>query len=125
MNISRRQFSLTAVLLVAFLCGCKPVAAPLPAGAVNTVDAQINAILQAGHAAVVQYDADVKAGFAPTAAYQTIMTNLTNALNLADPLYQSYHGTLISAPATAEPDSLVTATAQVQNLLGQIPGTVK
>ena len=79
MNISRRQFSLTAVLLVAFLCGCKPVAAPLPAGAVKTVDAQINAILQAGHAAVVQYDADVKAGFAPTAAYQTIMTNLMEA----------------------------------------------
>jgi hypothetical protein len=123
MEMTRRRWILAFVLGLA-LTGCKTVSAPLPTGAINTVDAQINAILQAGHAAVVQYDADVAAGFAPTAAYKAILSNLTNALNIADPMYQSYHATLMTAPSTAEPESLVTATAQVQNLLGQIPGTV-
>jgi len=118
-----RIFCITACALI-LMCGCKTASAPLPAGAVNGLDAQVNAILQAGHAAVVQYDADVKAGFSPVPAYASIMSNLTTALNTADPLYQAYHAQLVSAPQTAEPAQLVTATAQVQSLLNQIPGSV-
>lgn len=107
------------------LVGCvHNVTAPLPAGAVNGVDAQINAILQAGHAAVVQYNTDVSSGFVPSVAYKAIMTNLTTALNVADPLYQGYHVTLMTAPQTAEPQSLVMATANVQSALNQVPTAV-
>lgn len=112
------------VIVAVLLCGCKPATTPLPTGAINTVDAQINAILQAAHAAEVQYSADVTGGFVPTAAYAALMGQLKTALNTADPLYIAYHQQLTTSPLTAEPAQLVTATANVQTLLGQIPGTV-
>ena len=59
------------VLFPVVLTGCKP--APLPQGAYTAPDAQINEDLQAAHAALLQYSADVKSGaHVPTAQERII-----------------------------------------------------
>jgi hypothetical protein len=108
----KKLFSL--LLVVPLVVGCAVKAnAPLPQNAVNATDAEINAILQAAHAAVVQYDNDVAAGFVPSAALKTAVSQLTNALNIAQPLEQTFHTTLQSNPGAAEPPALSTAVSQV------------
>lgn len=111
----------TLGLAIGWMTGCKAsVAPPLPPGAANQLDAQINEVLQAGHAAAVKYESDVTAGFNPSAAFKATMTQLVNALNIADPLYQTYHATLATNPAATEPPALSAAVTSVSNSLTQI-----
>ncbi len=100
--------------ILAFPLGCIHKPQPLPAGAINQVDAGINSVLQSGHAAVVQYQSDVANGFKPTPLFAQTVLGLTRALNYADPLYQAYHETLKSNPGAPEPPALATAVSQVQ-----------
>lgn len=116
------------VLLCAFLgfglgwaMGCKPASAPLPAGAINAVDAQTNADLQAAHAYVAQWEADVKAGkYTPSSQEKAIFNNLVTGLNTADPLYQSWHTALASQPNTGEPANLSAAVTAIEQNLAQL-----
>lgn len=108
----KKLFSLLLVIPLAIGCAVK-ANAPLPRNAVNATDAEINAILQAAHAAVVQYNTDVAAGFVPSATLKSAVSQLTNALDIAQPLEQTFDATLRTNPAAAEPAALSTAVSQV------------
>ena len=116
------------ILLVAFLlipmAGCKP--APLPQGAYTAPDAQINEDLQAAHAALVQYAADVKSGaHVPTAQEKVVVNKLIDAVNIADPAYQSYHAALAANPTAPEPAALIAALANVASNLSALEALIK
>jgi hypothetical protein len=123
----KRIISITAVCLMAIcLFGCKAANTPLPAGAINAVDAQINANLQAAHAAVVQYEADVAAGkHTPDATEKAVVNKLIASLNFADPLYQNYHAQLAANPAAGEPQQLADALTDVSQNLSAIQSLVQ
>ena len=121
----KRFAALASLALVLTLAGCKPANAPLPTGAINATDAGLNANLQAAHAAVVQYEADVTAGkHTPTAQEKAIVNDLITALNTADPLYQSYHAALVANPGAGEPANLAAALAAVTANLGQLQALI-
>lgn len=122
---------------IVVLEGCaaqKPV--PLPIGAINAVDAGINANLQAAHAAVVQYEADVTAGkHTPDATEKVIVNKLVASINVADLLYcgpvngqcapSSYHAQLVANPSVGEPQQLIDALAAVAANLTAIQSIVQ
>lgn len=107
--------------LVVVLCflpmmqGCaKQVNAPLPAMAVDQVDATVNSILQPAHAfaarlsaAVLSTDPQVHIELTPV--QKSILVKLNQALNVADPLEQAYH----AQPTSISAAQLQTAAAQV------------
>ena len=112
------------VLFPVVLTGCKP--APLPQGAYTAPDAQINEDLQAAHAALVQYAADVKSGaHAPTAQEKAIVNKLIDAVNIADPAYQQYHAALAANPTAPEPAALIAALANVASNLSALEALIK
>ena len=114
-----------AVALSFGMAGCAPKNQPLPTGAVNAVDAQLNANLQAAHAAVLQYEADVAVGkHTPDATEKAIVNKVIVALNTADPLYQSYHAALVANPAAGEPQKLIDALAAVTTNLNALQALV-
>lgn len=117
-----KKFAIASILSFGMLTGCihQPVSAPLPAGAINATDASLNEVLQAGHAAAVQYGTDVANGFVPSPALKTAMAALISALNIADPLYQSYHNLLQTQPGAGEPAALASAVVQVSQALATI-----
>ena len=123
----KRFTFLASLALVMFLfVGCKAVNTPLPTGAINAADASINANLQAAHAAVAQYEANVIAGkHIPEATEKAIVNKLVAALNTADPLYQSYHAQLVANPAAGEPQQLVDALLAVTQNLSAIQSLVQ
>ena len=106
--------------------GCKTTPAPLPTGAINAVDAVLNANLQAAHAAVVQYEADVTAGtHTPTASEKSVVNTLIVSLNTADPLYQSYHAALVADPTAGEPAQLAAAVTAVASNLSALQALIQ
>lgn len=108
------------------LAGCKAVNAPLPAGAVNNVDATINESLQAAHAYVAQWQTDVASGkHVPTATEKTIVGQVVTDLNIADPLYQQFHTALAANPAAGEPANLAAALAAVTSDLANLVNAAK
>ncbi|HVW78502.1 MAG TPA: hypothetical protein VHB45_12875 [Alloacidobacterium sp.] len=118
-------FVLCAALSLS-VAGCAhQVNAPLPKGAINSIDAQTNAVLQAGHAAAAQYEADVKAGFVPSGTLKAAVAQLVNALNVADPLYQTWHSVLQSDPGAAQPAQLASSVSQVSSSLATITSAAK
>ena len=119
---------LAVALLVAFLlvpmAGCKP--APLPQGAYTAPDAQTNEDLQAAHAALLQYSADVKNGtHVPTAEERVVVNKLIDAVNIADPAYQQYHAALAANPSAPEPAALIAALANVASNLSALEALIK
>jgi hypothetical protein len=108
------------------LAGCANKTAPLPNGAINAADAGLNENLQAAHATVLQYEADVTAGkHVPDATEKVIVNKVIAALNVADPLYQQWHTTLQANPAAGEPQQLIDAVAVVTTNIGAIQALVK
>lgn len=100
-------------ILVLFSGCAHNVNTPLPQGAINQPDAETNAVLQAGHAAADRYETDVKNGFVPSASLKVAVANLVKALNIADPLYQAWHATLLTNAAAPQPAALPSAVSQV------------
>lgn len=88
------------------IAGChKPM--PMPTGAINATDAAINENLQALHAGVLQYKADVAAGkHTPTNNEKVLLNKIILTLNEADGIYQSYHNALKADPTLGEPAEL-------------------
>ena len=110
----------TLVLAAAMMAtvGCKTVTAKLPVGAVDTVDATANEILQPAHAfaltitnAVLSTDPNVHIEL--TAAQKAILVDLNKSINIADTLEIAYHAHPTAANATV----LQAATATVQTNL--------
>jgi hypothetical protein len=107
------------------MSGCAHhAAAPLPAGAISSADAQINAGLQAAQAGLKQYEADVcnpapsvacSPKHTPTDAEKAIVNDLINGYNAAYPIYQAWHAQLVIDPNTPEP-------SQLANLLVALAG---
>ncbi len=123
-----KRIVIAAVLALATLgmYGCKAANTPLPANAVNAVDAGINENLQAAHAAVAKYQQDVAAGLhTPTPTEKLAVNALINTLNVADPMYQNYHATLKLNPAAGEPAELIAAVNAVTNNLSSLIALVK
>jgi hypothetical protein len=115
-----------AVALSFGMAGCAPKNQPLPTGAVNAVDAQLNANLQAAHAALVQYEADVTAGkHVPSADEKALVNKFIVSLNTADVLYQSYHAALVANPASGEPQQLIDALTAVTTNLSALQAFVR
>ena len=117
---------LIATVIACFLAGCKPATTALPAGAVNSVDATINESLQAAHAYVAQWQADVASGkHVPTAAEKTAIGQVVTDLNIADPLFQQFHAALVANPGAGEPANLAAALAAVTSDLANLVSAVK
>jgi hypothetical protein len=123
-----KKLALLSVFLALplLMSGCKATVTPLPAGAYSPVDAQINEDLQAAHAALVKYSADVQSGaHVPTAGEKVAVNKLIDAVNIADPAYQRYHAALAANPAAPEPAALIAALADVASNLTAIEALVK
>ena len=123
----KRFTALASLALVMFLfVGCKAVNTPLPTGAINAADAGLNANLQAAHAALVQYEADVASGqHVPDATEKAIVNKVILSLNTADSLYQSYHAALKLNPGAGEPAELVSALAAVTTNLQALQALIQ
>ena len=125
------KYTLLCIALV--LAGCKTASAPLPTGAINSVDATINESLQAAHAYVTQWQTDVACKVAstactphtPTAAETTLMGKVATDLNIADPLYQQFHTALAANPGAGEPANLAAALAAVTSDLANLVNAAK
>jgi hypothetical protein len=135
----KRIAILAGLALALCMTGCKAANIPLPAGAINATDASLNTNLQAAHAGLVQYQADVASGkHTPDATEKTIVNKVIVSLNLADLLYcgspavgspcapASYHAQLVANPAAGEPQQLIDAmlavTANLSALQTMIQG---
>lgn len=95
--------------------GCQKKTAPLPKNAVTSLDGTFNADLQAAHAAIVQYETDVKAGVHKATPEEKAAVNvLIRAVNVAQPLEIAYHQALLSNPALVPPAELNAAMSNVQ-----------
>jgi hypothetical protein len=86
-------FALATCLALLFIAGCaKQVTAPLPAGALNTFDADSYRVLSDAHAAIQSIRDDAAAGKITLNAGQKVVVNHVIADdNTADHLYQAYH----------------------------------
>lgn len=106
---------LTAVACLCLVTGCKTVNAPLPALAVDQIDAEANTILQPAHAFAARLSAavqstDPQVHIELTSSQKSILVALNKALNIADPLEQAYH----NQPTSNAASQLQAATAKVQ-----------
>jgi hypothetical protein len=105
---------LVAVASLCLMTGCKTVQAPLPAMAVDQVDADANSILQPAHAFAARLTAavqstDPQVRIELTASQKSILIALNQALNVADPLEQAYH----AQPTSNAASQLQAAAANV------------
>jgi hypothetical protein len=117
------------LIILAAALGCSHKLAPLPTGAINSVDAQINADLQAAQAGLKQYEADscnpapvtpCTPTHTPTTAEKAVVNDLINAYNAAFPIYQAWHAQLVSNPTTPEPQQLATLLGALAGDLTQV-----
>ena len=113
-------FPFIVVSMLAFTVGCA-TKANLPTGAVDSVDANANEILQPAHAfaaaltAAVQ-STDPNVHITLTATQLTALEDLNKALNFADPLEQAYH----ALPNAANANALKAASATVSTDLSTV-----
>jgi len=94
---------------VLFLAGCVhsgQIATPLPAGAINQLDATTNSLLQTAHAfaarissAVQSTDSNIHIELSAT--QKGLLNALNRSLNIADPLEQAYHASGTPSSASA------------------------
>lgn len=114
-----KKLLLCAVLLVA---GCKASTAPLPAGAINTFDADTFRTLADTRAAVQSIRDEVVAGKANvTGSQKAFLNQVIQDVDDADALYTAYHDALAKAPTSNPPTAaLAAATAKVETDFGQL-----
>lgn len=113
-----KNLILAPLLLFMALTGCKTVTAPLPAQAVDQIDATANTILQPAHAFAADISASVlstdpQKHIDLTATQTSVLVKLNQALNIADPLEQAYHAN----PTSATSAQLQSADQQVSTAL--------
>lgn len=123
------KYMLKAVVLLA--CIVPIVAVPgctkqqPPAWAITAPERTVGDIIAAGNAAVVKYEADVKAGVAGTdnATLKAVMSDIQKALVIAQPAYVTWANALKANPAAQESADLAGAIAAIQNALNALPST--
>lgn len=120
-----KRLALLLVLTLSPLVGCRQVNAPLPAGAINQVDATTNSLLQTAHAfaarvssAVQSTDPNIHIELSMT--QRSLLNGLNKSLNIADPLEQAYH----ASPTPATEASLQAATNDVKAKLAAAQGGI-
>lgn len=119
----KRSAKYPLFLLALALCGCKTVTAPLPAWAPNSQIAVAGESIAAANAAVVQYESDVKAGFVPAAALRTTMSDIQQALSIAQPAFNQWEQAARTDTAAPEPTALPTALTRISSDLAKLPTT--
>jgi hypothetical protein len=107
-------------LLALLLIGCKTVTT-LPAWAPTAPIATAGESIAAANAAVVQYEADVKAGYVPSPTLNAIMSDIQQALVIAQPAFDQWETAARANAAAAEPVALPTQLTRISTDLSQLP----
>ena len=118
-----KRLALLAVFLALPLAGCKTATAPVPAWAPNSAVAVAGEAIASANAAVMQYEADVKNGFVPAAALRTVMSDIQQALAIAQPGFNAWEAAARTTPTAPEPTSLSTAIVRISTDLAKLPST--
>ena len=120
-----RKFAIAAVLALFTLgltTGCKQTSTP-PAWALTAPERTVGDVIATANAAVVKYEADVKAGV-PAAAnpqLKAVMRKIQQGLVDAQPGFNKWEADLKANPNAPQPAELAGAIASLQALLGQLP----
>ena len=109
--------------LVYSLAGCKVVQAPLPPWAPTAPVAVAGESIAVANATVVQYESDVKAGFVPTPTLRTVMSDIQQALVVAQPIFDQWEVAARANPAAPEPTELPAQMARISADLKALPTT--
>ena len=121
----KRIIVLTAVFLalatLIMTTGCHR-AAP-PAWALTAPERTVGDIIASANAAVVKYEADVKAGIpaASNPQLKAVMQKIQQTLVVAQPGYNTWSAALKTNPNAPQPAELSGAIAALQAVLGQLP----
>ena len=105
------------------LAGCKTVTAPLTAWAPNSQIAVTGEAIASANAAVMQYENDVLAGFVPSAALKTVMSDIQQALVIAQPLFDGWEAAVKTNPAAPEPAALPSQLTRISTDLSKLPSS--
>jgi len=112
----------TAALFLGACVGCKTVA-PLPVWAPNSSVAVAGEAIASANAAVVQYEKDVQAGFTPTVALNNVMSDIQQALTIAQPAFNAWEAAVRANPSATEPTALPSALTRISTDLAKLPST--
>ena len=118
-----KRLALLAVFLALPLAGCKTVSVTVPAWAPNSAVAVAGEAIASANAALVQYEADVKSGFVPAAALRTVMSDIQQALAIAQPAFNAWEAAARANPAAPEPTALPSALTRISTDLAKLPST--
>ena len=116
------SIALVMVFSTFTVTGCKQQSKP-PAWALTVPERTVGDIIASANAAVVKYEADVKAGV-PAAAnpqLKAVMRKIQQALTVAQPGYNTWAAALKANPNAPQPAELAGAIASLQSLLAQLP----
>ena len=121
----KRILALTAlgVGFIVLLAGCKTVQAPLPAWAPNSQIAVTGEAIASANAAVMHYENDVLAGFVPSPTLKTVMSDIQQALVIAQPLFDGWEAAVKTNPAAPEPASLPSQLTRISTDLSKLPSS--
>jgi hypothetical protein len=116
-----KKLALLAIWLALPLAGCKTVSTPPPAWAPNSQVAVAGYAIASGNAAVVQFEADVKGGFVPAPALRTVMSDMQQALAIAQPIFVQWEQAARTNAATPEPAGLPASIQKITTDLAKLP----
>ena len=109
--------------LPVLMAGCKQMNAPLPAWAPNSQIAVTGEAIASANAAVMQYENDVLAGFVPSPTLKTVMSDIQQALVIAQPLFDGWEAAVKTNPAAPEPASLPSQLTRISTDLSKLPSS--
>ena len=115
---------LALLLALLPLAGCKTVTAPVPAWAPNSQVAVTGEAIASANAAVVQYETDKKApGFVLNATLDGVMSDIQQALVIAQPLFDGWETAVKTNPAAPEPAALPSQLTRISTDLSKLPSS--
>jgi hypothetical protein len=119
----RLTLRLTLLLgLVYAMNGCKTVTS-LPPWAPTAPVAVAGESIAVANATVKQYEADVKAGFVPTPTLRAVMSDIQQALVVAQPIFDQWEIASRVNPAAPEPTELPAQMVRISADLNKLPTT--
>jgi hypothetical protein len=118
-----KKLAMLSIWLALPLAGCKTVTTVPPPWAPNQAIATAGEIISAANNAVVQYEADVKAGFVPSPALNSAMSDIQQGLAIAQPAFNEWEAAARANSTAAEPSALPAAIQRISTDLGKLPST--
>ena len=112
------------ILPLLLLAGCKTVTAPLPTWAPNSGVAAAGYVIASANASVVQYEKDVNGGFTPSSGLRTVMSDIQQALTIAQPAFDAWETAARNNPSAPEPTTLPSTLTRISTDLLKLPSTV-